>query len=51
MIRAFFLVYGRDSLVLNDDQAKTFSDLLQEEAVDRGYQKARKKQDVIDMFN
>ena len=51
MLRAFFLVYGRDSLVLNDDQAKTFNDLLQEDAVDRGYQKAKKKQDVIDMFN
>ena len=51
MLRAFFLVYGRDSLVLTDDQALTFSDLLREDAVDGGYEKAKKKQDVIDMFN
>ena len=51
MLRAFFLVYGRDSLVLNDDQTMTFSDMLQEEAVNAGYEKAKKKQDVIDMFN
>jgi hypothetical protein len=51
MMRAFVLVYGRDSLVLNDDQAKTFGALLQEDALDQGYQKAKKKQDVIDMFN
>lgn len=51
MMRAFVLVYGRDSLVLNDDQAKTFGALLQEDAVDQGYRKAKKKQDVIDMFN
>jgi len=51
MLRAFFLVYGRDSLVLNDDQTMTFSDMLQEEALNAGYEKAKKKQDVIDMFN
>jgi hypothetical protein len=50
MMRAFFIVYGRDSLVLNDDQAITFSDMLQEDAVSKGYEKAKKKQDVIDMF-
>jgi len=50
MLRAFFLVYGRDSLVLSDDQAITFSDMIQEDAVDQGYQKAKKKQDVIEMF-
>ena len=50
MRRGFFWVYGRDSLVLNEDEAKTFGDLLQEKAVDSGYQKAKKKQDVIDMF-
>ncbi|MGO9413437.1 MAG: hypothetical protein ACLQCB_22140 [Spirochaetia bacterium] len=51
LLRAFFIVYGRDSLVLSDDQAITFSDMLQEAAVDKGYEKAKKKQDVIDMFN
>ncbi len=51
MMRSFFLVYGRDSLILNDDEALTFSDLLQEDAVNRGYEKAKKKQDVINMFN
>lgn len=51
MLRFFFVVYGRDSMVLTDDQTMTFSDMLQEEAVDAGYQKAKKKQDVIDMFN
>ena len=51
LLRAFFIVYGRDSLVLSDDQAITFSDMLQEDAVDKGYEKAKKKQDVIDMFN
>ncbi|HUI70000.1 MAG TPA: hypothetical protein VL354_05735 [Spirochaetia bacterium] len=50
MMRAFFLVYGRDSLVLSDDQAITFSDMIQEDAVDQGYEKAKKKQDVIEMF-
>jgi len=51
MMRAFFLVYGRDSLILSDDEALTFSDLLQEDAVNRGFEKAKKKQDVINMFN
>ncbi len=51
LLRAFFVVYGRDSLVLTDDEAITFSDMLQEDAVDKGYEKAKKKQDVIDMFN
>ncbi len=51
MLRFFFTVYGRDSMVLNDDQTMTFSDMLREESVDAGYQKAKKKQDVIDMFN
>ena len=51
MLRAFFLVYGRDSLVLDDDQAITFSDMLQEDAVSKGYEQAKKKQDVIDKFN
>jgi hypothetical protein len=51
LLRAFFVVYGRDSLVLNDDQAITFSEMLQEDAVQQGYEKAKKKQDVIDMFH
>jgi hypothetical protein len=51
LLRSFFIVYGRDSLVLTDDQAMTFSDMLQEDAVDKGYEKAKKKQDVIEMFN
>ena len=51
LLRSFFLVYGRDSLVLNDDEALTFSDLLQEDAVNRGYEKAKKKQDVINLFD
>jgi len=51
MMRAFFMAYGRDSLVLSDDQAITFSDMLQEDAVNQGYEKAKKKQDVINMFN
>jgi hypothetical protein len=49
--RGFYRVYGRDSLVLSDDQAITFSDLLSEDALKDGYQKAKKKQDVINMFN
>lgn len=51
LLRAFFLVYGRDSMILNDDQVGTFNELMQEDAVDRGYQKAKKKEDVINMFN
>ena len=51
LLRAFFVVYGRDSLVLTDDQAITFSEMLQEDAVQQGYEKAKKKQDVIDMFH
>jgi hypothetical protein len=51
LLHAFFVVYGRDSLVLNDDQAITLSEMLQEDAVQQGYQKAKKKQDVIDMFH
>ena len=51
MLRAFLLVYGRDSLILNDDQVGAFTEVMQEDAVDRGYQKARKKQDVIDLFH
>jgi hypothetical protein len=51
MLRLFYSVYGRDLLVLNDDQAMTFSDMLTDSAVDGGYQKAKKKQDVIEMFN
>jgi len=51
LLRAFYVVYGRDSLVLSDDEAITFTDMLQEDAVDKGYEKAKKKQDVIDMFN
>jgi len=49
--RAFYRVYGRESLVLSDDQVKPFSDLLSESAVEGGYQKAKKKQDAIDMFH
>ncbi len=51
MMRPFFVVYGRDSLILSDDEVRTLSDLMQEDAVDQGYQKAKKKQDVINMFN
>ncbi len=51
MMQWFFIVYGRDSLVLNDDQAMTFSDMLSEDAVNQGYEKAKKKQDVINLFN
>ena len=51
LMRAFYIVYGRDSLVLSDDQALTFSDMLREDEVNKGYEKAKKKQDVIDMFN
>ena len=51
MFRSLFMVYGRDFLVLDEDQAAQFSDLIQEDAVDSGYQKAKKRQDVIDMFN
>jgi hypothetical protein len=49
--RSFCRVYGRDSLVLTDDQAITFSDLLSEDSLKRGYEKAKKKEDVINMFN
>jgi hypothetical protein len=51
MMRSFFLVYGQDSLVLTDEAAKVFSNMLQEDAVSQGYQKAKKKQDAINMFN
>lgn len=51
MMRWFFVVYGRDSMVLGDDEVATFNDLVQEEAVDKGYEKAKKKQDVINLFN
>ena len=51
MLRAFFLVYGRDSMILNDDQVGTFTEFVQEDAVDQGYQKAKKKEDVINLFN
>jgi len=49
--RWFYRVYGGDSLVLSDDQAITFSDFLSENALKAGYEKAKKKQDVINMFN
>jgi hypothetical protein len=49
--RGFYRGYGRDSLLLSDDQAITFSDLLSEDALKDGYQKAKKKQDVINQFN
>ena len=49
--RTFYRVYGGDSLVLTDDQAITFSDSLSEDALKGGYEKAKKKQDVINMFN
>jgi hypothetical protein len=49
--RGFYRVYGQDSLVLSDDQAITLGDLLSENALKDGYQKAKKKQDVINMFN
>ena len=48
---AFYRAYGRDHLVLSDDQAIAFSDLLSEDALKGGYQKAKKKEDVINMFN
>lgn len=48
---AFYRAYGRDYLVLSDDQAITLSDLLSEDALKGGYQKAKKKEDVINMFN
>lgn len=51
LFRAFFVVYGRDSMILSDDQVRTFSDLMQEDAVNQGYEKAKKKQDVINLFN
>jgi hypothetical protein len=36
MRRSFFRMYGREPLVLRDDQVKAFSDLLQEDAVNNG---------------
>ena len=42
---------GGDSLVLTDDQAITFSDFLSEDSLKGGYEKAKKKKHVINMFN
>ena len=50
MLRAFFLSLTDALLVLTDDQALTFSDLLREDC-GRRVREAKKKQDVIDMFN
>ncbi len=46
--RSFF---DRDQFVLTDDQVRTFGDSLNNDAVTRGFEMARKRQDTIDMFN
>jgi hypothetical protein len=46
--RSFF--YGVDQVLLTDQQAADLSDYLSSEQVSAGYQKAKKKQDTLDMF-
>ena len=48
---ALLLTYGQDNVALNDDQAEAFSNLLQEVAVNRGYQEAMGMQGAIDIFD
>ena len=46
--RSFF--YGVDQVLLTDDQATDLATFLSEDQVNAGYQKAKKKQDTLDMF-
>jgi hypothetical protein len=46
--RSFF--YGVDQVLLTDEQAADLSSYLSAEQVNAGYQKAKKKQDTLDMF-
>jgi hypothetical protein len=41
---------GRDQIVLNDEQAGDFDELLKDDSVNRGYDEAKKKQDTLDLF-
>jgi hypothetical protein len=50
VVRSSAFLSGRDQLVLNDQQAREFNSLLQDDAVENGYAEAKKKQDTIDMF-
>jgi hypothetical protein len=46
--RSFF--YGMDQVLLTDNQAADLGNYLSTDQVDAGYQKAKKKQDTLDMF-
>ncbi len=50
-VSSFLIAYGRNNVALNDDQAKAFSNLLQEEAVNRGSREAMEKQEAIDILD
>jgi len=50
VLRSSSFFYGRDQFTLNDQQAREFNFLLQDDAVENGYREAKKKQDTIDMF-
>ena len=51
VLRSSSFLYGRDQFMLNDQQAREFTSLVQDDAVENGYREAKKKQDTIDMFN
>ena len=50
VLRSSSFLQGRDQFTLDDQQAREFNSLLQDDAVENGYREARKKQDTIDMF-
>jgi hypothetical protein len=50
VLRSSSFLFGRDQFTLNDEQAREFNALLQDDAMENGYREAKKKQDTIDMF-
>jgi len=50
VLRSSSFLYGRDQFMLNDQQARQFGSLLQDDAVETGFTEAKRKQDTIDMF-